>query len=291
MKTPAKINLFLKVTGRCKNSYHTLNTLFMPINDLTDEVEINFDKAKGISINCASSEVPCDENNLCYKAAKKYADFYGINPNWEINIVKNIPVAAGLGGGSSDAAATLLILNEKYQKADEQELALLASQCGADVPFFLNPRPALAKGIGNIFEYPQVNIPEIALLLINPAFPIAASWAYKSLSPDNMGETSENFEKDFLNALQKADLKKLASLIHNDLAIAAYKKFSILEVLKKELLEAGASVAEISGSGPTLFALCETFEKRDTIADVLKQSYPQMTIIKSSLKNTIDHLM
>ena len=286
MNSPSKINLFLKVTERCENSYHNIRTLFMPLENPADEISINFEKGTGISIICDASEVPCDERNLCHKAAAKYAEACGIIPNWEIVIKKNIPVAAGMGGGSSDAAAVLCILNDEYQKLNPEELASIALQCGADVPFFLSPRPALASGIGDIFEYPeQNNFPEIPLLLINPGFPVSAAWAYKNLSLDNIGELPPGYERDVLEALRKADLKKLSELIHNDLAIACYKKFPILEILKTELLESGAAAAEITGSGPTLFALFENNKKRDESAEYFKRNYPQMTIIKSSLKN------
>jgi len=284
MKTPSKINLFLKVTERCENSYHNIKTLFMPLENPADEIKINFERATGIRIICETPEVPCDERNLCYKAASKYADSCGINPNWEITITKEIPIAAGMGGGSSDAAAVLRILNEKYKKLTEKELAAIALHCGADVPFFLSPRPALAGGVGDIFEYPELSFPKIPLLLTNPGFPIPAAWAYKNLCPDNIGELATGYEQEIIDALQKNNLKKLSELIHNDLAIACYDKFPVLGILKAELLASGALSAEITGSGPTLFALFENSEKRDESANCLKQNHPQMTIIKSSLK-------
>ncbi len=284
MNTPSKINLFLKVTGRCENSYHSINTLFMPLANPADEINIDFERATGISIICDTPEIPCDEHNLCHKAASKYAKFCGITPNWEITIVKNIPVAAGMGGGSSDAAAVLRILNERYNKLDKNELAAIALRCGADVPFFLSPRPAFAKGIGDILKYSELDFPEIPLLLINPSFPVSAAWAYKNLSPDNIGEVPAGYEQKLSDALQKADLKKLSRLIHNDLATACYEKFPILRILKTELLASGAAAVEITGSGPTLFALCGSFEKRDKIASSFKQNYPQMNIIKSSIR-------
>jgi 4-diphosphocytidyl-2-C-methyl-D-erythritol kinase len=284
MNTPSKINLFLKVTERCENSYHNINTLFMPLSNPADEIKINFEGTQGISIICDAPEVPCDERNLCCKAASKYAESCGITPSWEITIVKNIPVAAGMGGGSSDAAAVLRILNERYNKLDENELAAIALQCGADVPFFLSPRPAFARGVGDILKYPELDFPEIPLLLINPGFPVSAAWAYKDLSLDNIGEVPADYEQKLSDALQKADLGKLSSLIHNDLATACYEKFPILRILKAELLASGAAAVEITGSGPTLFALCESKEKRDEIAKSFKQNYPQMKIIKSSIR-------
>jgi len=257
----------------------------MPLSKPADEIDINFAASAGISIICDKPEVPCDERNICHKAASKYAESCGVTPNWKITILKNIPVAAGMGGGSSDAAAVLKILNDKYQKLDKNKLKSIALECGADVPFFLDPRPALASGLGDIFEYPNNKYPEIPLLLINPGFPISAAWAYNNLSPNSIGEIPAGYEQKFLDALQRNDLKKLSELIHNDLATASYKKFPVLEILKEELLESGALSAEITGSGPTLFALFESTEERDESANIFKQNYPQMTIIKSSFKS------
>ena len=256
----------------------------MPLSKPADEIDINFAASAGISIICDKPEVPCDERNICHKAASKYAESCGVTPNWKITILKNIPVAAGMGGGSSDAAAVLKILNDKYQKLDKNKLKSIALECGADVPFFLDPRPALASGLGDIFEYPNNKYPEIPLLLINPGFPISAAWAYNNLSADSIGELPAGYEQNLLDVLQKNDLKKLSELIHNDLATASYKKFPILEILKEELLKSGAVSAEITGSGPTLFALFESIEKRDKTENIFKQNHPQMTIIKSSLK-------
>lgn len=255
----------------------------MPLANPADEIEIDFGASPGISIICDLPEVPCDEHNLCYKAAAGYAGACGISPDWEISISKNIPVAAGMGGGSSDAAAVLRILNEKYRKLTHAELTAIALRCGADVPFFLAPRPALASGIGNVFEYPELDFPAIPLLLINPGFPISAEWAYKNLSADNISELRDGYEQEILAALQEADLEKLSELIINDLAFACYKKFPVLEILRAELLESGAAAAEITGSGPTLFALFENPDKRDKSAEYFTRNYPQMIVIKSSL--------
>jgi 4-diphosphocytidyl-2-C-methyl-D-erythritol kinase len=283
MKTPAKINLFLKVTGHCENSYHSLRTLFLPLAEPSDEIKIDFAAAPGIAINCAMPGVPSDKRNLCWKAANEYAALAGMSPDWRISIEKNIPAAAGMGGGSSDAAAVLRILNRHYRKLTDEELAATARRCGADVPFFLSPRPALASGIGDILEYPEIDFPEIPLLLINPGFPIPAAWAYNNLATKDIGELSADTEQNILDALRQGDLEKLSALIFNDLAAACCRKFPLLKTLKTELLRAGAA-AEISGSGPTIFALCGTFEKRDELTAHFSEKYPQMTVIKSKLK-------
>lgn len=255
----------------------------MPLTSPADEININFGVSPGIGISCSSQEVPCDERNLCYKAAALYAEISGISPDWQISIKKHIPVAAGMGGGSSNAATVLRILNEKYKKLSHNELSSIALRCGADVPFFLAPRPALASGVGDLFEYSEIDFPEIPLLLVNPGFPVSAAWAYKNLSADNIGNIKNGYEKEFLRALQESDLEKLSKLIINDLAAACYKKFPILEIIRAEMLESGAAAAEITGSGPTLFALFESPQKRDQSAEFFVRNYPQMTVIKTIL--------
>jgi 4-diphosphocytidyl-2-C-methyl-D-erythritol kinase len=283
VSTPSKINLFLKVTERCEDSYHHIETLFMPLDNPADNIRIDFDSAPEISINCNTPGVPCNQSNICWKAADVYARKYNIAPSWNIYIEKNIPVAAGMGGGSSDAAAVLRILNDYYQKAGNKELAAIALKCGADVPFFLNPRPALASGRGEVFSYPELEFKKIPLLLVNPGFPISAAWAYQNLSTENIGELPDNFTGKFLDALEKRDLKALAGMVRNDLAIAAYKKFPVLSILKQELTGSGAVVAEITGSGPTLFALFDKASECRETADILKNKHPRMTVIESSI--------
>ncbi|MFA6716495.1 MAG: 4-(cytidine 5'-diphospho)-2-C-methyl-D-erythritol kinase [Victivallaceae bacterium] len=284
MKTPSKINLFLKVTGRCENFYHSIRTLFLPLAEPSDEITIDFTAAPGITVNCDMPGVPRDERNLCWKTAAEYAAVAGIEPSWQITLKKNIPVAAGMGGGSSDAAAVLRILNERCRKLSNGELAAIARRCGADVPFFLSPRPALASGIGDILEYPEIDFPEIPLLLINPGFPIAAAWAYGKPAAENIGKLSTDIEENIMDALRQGNLEKLSALIFNDLSPACYRKFPLLETLKSELLESGAAAVEISGSGPTMFALCENFAKRNELAAHFTEKYPQMTVIKSKIE-------
>ncbi|MCH2204972.1 MAG: 4-(cytidine 5'-diphospho)-2-C-methyl-D-erythritol kinase [Lentisphaerales bacterium] len=153
MKTnsPGKINLFLDVTAKRENGYHEILTLFLPIHDLSDTIEIS--SSSGLEINSNHPGVPQDETNLCHKAATLFSKKTGITPNWQIHISKKLPVAGGMGGGSSNAAITLKLLNEKYDlPLTLEELAEIALSIGADVPYFLNPVPSLAQGIGEALE-------------------------------------------------------------------------------------------------------------------------------------------
>ncbi|MDD5727745.1 MAG: 4-(cytidine 5'-diphospho)-2-C-methyl-D-erythritol kinase [Victivallales bacterium] len=284
LETPAKINLFLKVSGRRADSCHDIETLFMPVACPADQVEIDFSSWAGITIAHSAPGVPDDKSNICWKAADAYARKYGIPSNWKICLKKQIPVAAGMGGGSSDAAGVLRLLDEHYQRAGGGELAEIALSCGADVPFFLNPRPALGSGRGEILRYPELEFGEIPLLLLNPGFPVPAAWAYRNLASERIGKLPAGYERNFLEALRKRDLKTLSAMIINDLAAALYRKFPALSILKEELLDSGAAAAEITGSGPTLFGLYENASTCRDAAVTLNRKYPQMTVIETCLK-------
>ena len=153
IKTPAKVNVRLKVTGRRSDGYHELVSIMVPVG-LFDHLELKNFPDGGIDIHSEGYEIPSDETNLIYLAANAFMAATGITDGISINVKKNIPVAAGLGGGSSDAAAILIALDNIYSRPlSGTELHDIAAKIGADVPFFLNPRPSLATGIGDIIEF------------------------------------------------------------------------------------------------------------------------------------------
>jgi len=169
-------------------------------------------------------------------------------------------VAAGMGGGSSDAATVLAMLNDEYKVLTEKQLAELALSIGADVPFFLNPGPAKAGGVGEKTELLDFSVSEIPLLIISPGFPVSAAWAYKNRIDSERPEPGR-LEK-IIESLKTSDWKTLGILLYNDLAPALYQKFPLLRMLKEKALETGAYGAEISGSGPVLYAV---YENRETL--------------------------
>ena len=267
---PGKINLFLRITRRRTDGYHDIETIFMPLRKPYDEIVVTDlnSSSKSPVITSSNNSIPLNESNLCYKAAVEFAKVAGIAPSWNIDIQKDIPVAAGLGGGSSDAAAVLMKLKEKYTKVDSEKIFKIACSLGADVPFFLNPVPSFASGRGEIIQILK-NIPEIQLVIVNPLFPVSAAWAYSNHIPDNRDSSSERV----INALQENNIDKLAEVFRNDLQIAIFRKFPIMSVLQKALLDFGAEFAEMSGSGPTLFAVCKTQSEAANIAREMKARY------------------
>lgn len=275
----SKINLYLKVRNRRADGYHELETLFYPLDAPVDRITLDFADFPGIRVSCSLLGVPEDQENLAGRAALAYATAAGIEPVWTIHIEKSIPVAAGMGGGSSNAAAVLRMLNDHYKQLNEAALAALALPLGADVPFFLNPRPAVATGVGEICRYPDGISHAPPILIVNPQFPVSAKWAYENLDRSLIGEDDTGKLKRLIEALQKHDLKGIAENIHNDLAPALYQKFPLLSLLRDFMLEHGALKAEITGSGPSLFAICENVDTKSALQEALANTFEGVAIL------------
>ncbi len=255
MKACAKVNLYLEITGRREDGYHTLRTLFLPLAGLYDTVTVLPSSQQGISLECDDPAVPTDSRNLCWKAAAAFHDRIGVAPRVHIRLEKVIPVAAGLGGGSSDAAATLLECRRLVApNLPMAELRTIAVALGADVPFFLEPAPALAEGIGERLSPISVTTP-LQLVLVNPGFPVAAAWAYqhKKLPPRDQLPSLDGL----LAALRGGTWNEVALYLHNDLEYSVLEKFPILGMIRRSMEEQGCRGVHVSGSGPTVFGLCE----------------------------------
>ena len=278
MLSKSKINLYLKVLKRRPDRYHELETLFLPLDTPADRVVIDFDDRPGIRVFSSIPGLPENLENLAGRAALAYSDMAGIPGCWTVRIEKEIPVAAGMGGGSSNAAAVLRLLNDHYGALPEKSLAELALTLGADVPFFLHGRPAVATGVGEVFRYPDGNLTAPPLLVVNPRFPVSAKWAYTHLAPERIGADDSGRLERLLDALRHNDPAGVAANLHNDLAFALYEKFPLLAILRDFLCENGALNAEITGSGPSLFAVCATPEGRDELARMLVGAFRSITV-------------
>lgn len=261
----SKINLFLKVTGRRPDGYHDIETLFLPLKNPADVISVIESSEEGIRIVSDDLEIPHDSGNICWKAADKYAVKSGVKPHWDIKVFKEIPVAAGMGGGSSDAATVIELLNKKYNALSPAELKQIALETGADVPFFLNPKPAIARGVGE--ELVNIDLKnvlnEIPLLIAAPCFPVSAKWAYTHADWRNISAPRGGMDA-LIEALLLLDWEKCGRLIHNDLGIAVMKKFPLLQMIKETLQNSKACGVEVTGSGPTLFAIFKT--KSDAVS-------------------------
>jgi 4-diphosphocytidyl-2-C-methyl-D-erythritol kinase len=247
-KTPAKLNLRLKVTGRRPDGYHELVSLMVPI-DLCDVLEFQVIPEK-VELVWKGLPVPVDEHNLVRRAAGAFFDKSGVKGGVSVNVTKNIPVAAGMGGGSSDAAATLLSLNHLWSRPLSPEaLGDLALHLGADVPFFLEPRPSIARGVGEVLE-PVEQWPDLWYLIVAPRFQVSTAWVYANL---RLGLTSNEYGR-IKDQLGKESLV-ISQFLENDLESVTSAKFPILDRIKKTLLDAGAEGALMTGSGPSVFGV------------------------------------
>ena len=263
LKAPAKINLYLRVTGRRADGYHTLETLMQKVS-LYDELELRA-RERGIRLHCPGGVLSEHSDNLVYRATEIFLQSMerqraGSVPGVEITLKKNIPIAAGLGGGSSDAAATLKGLNSLFGGGcSGEELAAMGLRLGADVPFFLaDTSAALATGIGEILT-PVAPLAGWYVLLVNPGFPVSTRWVYRTFALTNNENTSKlrNSQKDIDTGAPGGvpEDKMHGTAMYNDLETVTVSKYPEIELLKNELVAHGATTALMSGSGPTVFGL------------------------------------
>lgn len=279
LRTPSKINLFLKIAGKRDDGYHNIETLFLPLKDVYDDIELSLNSSDEIKISSSSKDVPCDNSNLCCKAAERYLKETSIKTGLNIHIGKNIPVAAGMGGGSSDAATVLLILQGLFKALSQEKLAELALAIGADVPFFLKPTASAGYGVGDILRQIEIK-QDFTVVICAPQFPVSAAWAYKNMVKPHI---CENLKIDkLISALKQGDFNSIISFVKNDLAQALYNKFPLLESLRNDMLESGLDAVEITGSGPTLFGICKSDEISDSALVEMKAKYGSALLVAKS---------
>ncbi len=268
IKAPAKINVRLKVTGRRPDGYHELVSIMVPV-DIFDTIDLNLSSDRQIMIGCRGREIPADETNLAYRAARDFMSCSGIKDGVSIVLSKNIPVAAGLGGGSSDGAAVLLALNHMYSNPlSEPELHSLALKLGADVPFFLMGGPCLATGIGEVLE-PIPGWPESWYVIVTPLLQVSTAWVYRNLKLQ-----LTTGEYDYIVKTLKNDTFTISGVLENDLETVTTASFPIINTLKKLLVDAGAEGAIMSGSGPSVFGVFASQEKAESAKTFLVSHNP-----------------
>jgi len=249
--SPAKINLFLHVTGKRPDGYHDLFTLMCGIS-LFDELTFEL-TGSGVSVRCGHSAIPSGASNLAYRAATLFFEHTGIQAGVSILLVKHIPVAAGLGGGSSNAATVLVWLNNRFGRPFSMDRLLeLGALLGADVPFFIFGRPALATGIGNrLVHYPL--LPALPVVVIHPDIPVSTGDIYKSF---NLTLTN-NKKISTIHSFTEQTPFEFAKHLENDLETVTLERYPEIGAAKKRLAAAGALGVLMSGSGPSVFGVFE----------------------------------
>jgi len=246
--SPAKINLHLEVLRKRPDGYHEIQTLMHRVG-LYDQIEIQ-EGGTGIRLVAEGEAIPGGMDNLAGRAARLFCQELGIEGNLEIRIRKRIPVGAGLGGGSGNAATTLMALNALFQAGlDEKVLMVLGARLGADVPFFIFQKPALARGKGEILTPVKLPAPLCFLMLV-PPFQISTVWAYETY------DLLAGKKKEAMTIQDSyPDVADLLPVLKNDLELPAFTRHPEIGRMKEELLRKGARGALMSGSGSVVFGL------------------------------------
>jgi 4-diphosphocytidyl-2-C-methyl-D-erythritol kinase len=275
--SPCKVNLLLNILGRRADGFHELETVMHPLS-LCDE--LSFERTgTGVELTCSDPNLPVDSSNLVHRAATAFQAAARIRDGARIHLEKRIPLAAGLGGGSGNAATALLGLNELFgQPLMREKLHELAATLGSDVPFFLQEKPALAMGRGEIIQ-PLDFFPALhgaVFLLVHPGFGISTAWAYQSLGRFPAALNGQpGRAKKLISQLQAGDLTAAAGEFYNSLEAPAQEKYPLLMLYQEFLRANGAVAALMSGSGSTTFAIVEGVPAAEALAEKLKARFGQ----------------
>ena len=253
--SPAKVNLRLEVLRRREDGYHEIRTVMQRIS-LCDTLRISLKGEQGVTVTTDSAHLPLGEGNLAYRAASSLLEEAKARIGIEIHIEKEIPVAAGLGGGSSNAATTLMGLNKILKlNFSKDRLMEVGARIGADIPFFILEKSAIATGIGEKLQPVKIQ-PAFWLVLVSPGWEISTRWAYEGLNLELTKRpihiTLPPFFKDFGEVIR---------ILHNDLETVTVAAYPEINTIKAELLSHGAAGSLMTGSGPTVFGLFR--RKRD----------------------------
>ena len=263
--SPAKINLFLKIIAKRADGYHDLASLMCCIS-LYDEIVIQVSD-RGTAVTCSHPGVPQNETNLAHRAATLFLNSLKSSEGAQIVLKKNIPVAAGLGGGSSNAAGVLVGLNHYFgDPFARDQLMTMGLSLGADVPFFIFQKPALATGIGEILEA-YSGLPSHHILLANPGFSVSTAEIYRNL---NLRLTK--CKKKLTNALLKNRGFDAALHLCNDLETVTASTYPEINTIKEQLMNCGALGALMSGSGPSVFGIFSEVETARNAKDSLARN-------------------
>ncbi|MEW6425360.1 MAG: 4-(cytidine 5'-diphospho)-2-C-methyl-D-erythritol kinase [Bacillota bacterium] len=273
----AKINFTLDILGLRPDGYHELETIMQTLQ-LHDR--LSFAMAEGgIFLSCPHPDVPADENNLIYQAALLLMEYTGKKGGAKIHLQKNIPVAAGLAGGSADGAAALKGLNRLWGLGlTAGELLSLGARLGADVPFCLCGGTALARGKGEVLE-PLPGLEGLGVVVVKPPFGVSTAWAYQLYDQTGGGPRPDN--QAMRAAVAKKDAGAIGRLLANVFENVIADLYPEIREIKNALLEAGASGASLSGSGPAVFGLCANEDQARTVAGRLKVA-PGYTVLVTS---------
>lgn len=250
----AKINLGLDVLRRRENGYHDVKMIMQTVN-IYDTLEFVKREDTQILIHADAMELPTDENNLIYKAVNLLFEKYHVTKGVEISLTKRIPIAAGMAGGSTDAAAALAGINQLFELGlEKEELKEIGVKIGADVPYCIEGGTALSEGIGEILT-PLPDAPDCFVVVAKPEISVSTKYVYENL---HANELKHHPDIDGMTeAIRKGDLEGVCERMENVLETVTEKKYPVISQIKQLLKDAGAKNSLMSGSGPTVFGIFE----------------------------------
>jgi len=279
----AKINLTLDILGLRSDGYHEVEMVMQSVG-LSDTISIER-QPEGISLRVDTSELPADETNLAWKAARVFMDVYKIQTGVSISVKKRIPIAAGLAGGSTDAAGVLIGMNRLFEmKLSLKELCSLGEKIGSDVPFCIEGGTMLATGRGEVLRR-LPDIPPLFVVLAKPPVAVSTAWAYKTY--DQIGAARHPDTEKMISALTVSDVNGIVRGLVNVLEEVTMREHTVIGDYKRLMTENGAAASLMSGSGPTVFGLAETREKAENAGQILSRAYPdaEVFVVPTAGKN------
>lgn len=282
IKAPAKINLCLRVNGKRDDGYHDL-TMIMQTISLFDTLEIEISKTNNkkydnqINLKCNYAYIPVDERNLVYKVVDYIYNKYNINDFISINLKKMIPTSGGLGGGSSDAASMLIFLNRYYKlNLKNDELSRIASIFGSDIPFFIYKKECICEGRGEIIK--EINpFNNYYILIATPNVRVSTKEIFSKVDSFDLPDSRKQLEsisfENCINAIKNKNLKLLINNLFNNLEIVTESMFEEVALFKKRIVELGALTSQMSGSGPTVFGIFNSYIKAVNCKNIMKKEH------------------
>lgn len=277
IKAYAKINLSLDVVGKREDGYHLLKMIMQNIElyDLLNIKKID----SGINIFCNKKFVPTDERNIAYKAAKLFKENYNLSGGVSIEIRKNIPVAAGLAGGSTDAAGVLRAMRDLYRRdISDEELMTLGLKLGADIPYCIYGRTAICEGVGEIIT-PLKSFKGHIIVLVKPSFGVSTKEVYGNLDINKIKKHPNT--QLLLDAIESENLELLSGNMKNVLENVTLRRHKVIKQLKDNMLHHGALGSLMSGSGPSVFGIFEDMLKAQRCFEDLKKSFEEVFITRT----------
>ncbi|MCB1213899.1 MAG: 4-(cytidine 5'-diphospho)-2-C-methyl-D-erythritol kinase [Deltaproteobacteria bacterium] len=266
--SPAKINLRLDVLDKRSDGYHNLRNIMDLVTGIADEVEISIVE-KNLSVTCDHESVPDDEENIAFRALKEILAYSSRNVGVEVSIKKHIPVASGMGGGSSNAATVIKGINDLLKlKLPTEKLVKIGAKVGSDVPFFILEAPALAEGMGDELT-PIKSLPKLPLLVINPGIRVSTAAVYHRVSSSRRHRQLEELPLSYRTK------KDVIDVLHNDLQRITFREIPVLKEIEEEMIASGASASMMTGSGPTIFGIFSDKNSLHKAFEKFKKNAPE----------------